>query len=380
MPLLARKVTRGRGDDEEDLPKNKKKPRVTRSWEESYAALVDYKQHNGDCSVPRKYKEDAALAKWVSTQRNRYCSMKMTPEERHKLTQLEFDWETLEEKQVRAWNNNFESLELYRKKNRDCCVPRRFKEDPSLGIWVHRQRQLYKRGKLLLHRQEKLESVKFTWSLQSRTEAVVDDYDNDNDLDSAKGSNKNGESSNNESYSSDQARGSRRSIRRSARKVSLADDHATEETDDDHEDLDVGVDSGDHVKVGTRLSVLWGGGCYYGGVVTKTKNQDNKRICYVEYYDAENVWHDLGMEQFSIVYPLGTQVYKNFPGHGFYFGEITVSKHDKDGLFYQVEYSDGNVENCTDEPGSAQLLEELCAAVLAAKRKREAIFKDRSGQ
>jgi hypothetical protein len=69
------------------------------------------------------------------------------------------------------------------------------------------RRTNYKRGKLPPHRKEKLESVKFTWSLQSRTEAVVEDSDNDNDLDSAKESNKNGECNKNEPHSSDQARG-----------------------------------------------------------------------------------------------------------------------------------------------------------------------------
>jgi hypothetical protein len=29
-----------------------------------------------------------------------------------------------------------------------------------------------------------------------------------------------------------------------------------------------------------------------------------------------------GTEQFSIVYPMVTEVYKEFPGHGFYWGEI----------------------------------------------------------
>jgi hypothetical protein len=65
---------------------------------------------------------------------------------------------------------------------------------------------------------------------------------------------------------------------------------------------------------------------------------------------------------------VGTQVYKNFPSQGFYWGEITVSKQNANGLYYEVEYSDGDVENITDEPDSVQLLEELHTAVLAAKQ------------
>jgi hypothetical protein len=51
-------------------------------------------------------------------------------------------------------------------------------------------------------------------------------------------------------------------------------------------------------------------------------------------------------------------------------GEVTVSKHDKDVLCCQVEYSDRDFENITSEPGSVQLLEELDVAVLAAKAKQ----------
>jgi hypothetical protein len=85
---------------------------------------------------------------------------------------------------------------------------------------------------------------------------------------------------------------------------------------------------------------------------------DNKRV-HVEYYNGNKDWHDLGSEEILIVYPVGTQVYKQFPYHGFYWGEIIVCKHTKDGLYYEVEYSNGDLERITDEPDSVQLLQEL---------------------
>jgi hypothetical protein len=45
-----------------------------------------------------------------------------------------------------------------------------------------------------------------------------------------------------------------------------------------------------------------------------------------------------------------------------------MSKHDKNSLYYEVEYSDGDLEQITENPDSAQLLEELHTAVLAAKQ------------
>jgi hypothetical protein len=146
----------------------KKKPRPRRSWIESFQSLVDYKAQHGNCNVPFLYKEDTALGDWVSTQRsNRYCPKKLTPEKKGKLTQLGFNWETKEEKEERVWNEFFQRLKAYRREYLDCCVPRQFKEDPSLGIWVSNQRALYKRGALPSHRKEKLESVKFTLSINA---------------------------------------------------------------------------------------------------------------------------------------------------------------------------------------------------------------------
>jgi hypothetical protein len=214
----------------------------------------------------------------------------------------------------------------------------------------------------------RLEAVGFTWNGQSRNETVLEESDGDDDLGSSKGSS---DEVIDDAHSSDQARSRRRLNTRSARKPPPAADYHETEEPAKCESSKFVADSADNIKVGTRLSVLWGDG-YYGGEVTKMKNQDNKRICFIEYYDGENAWHDLGAEQFSIVYPLGTEVYKNFPGHGYYWGEVTVSKHYTDGsLYYEVEFSDGDLEQITDEPDSEELLEELHAAVLAAKEKQK---------
>jgi hypothetical protein len=146
-----------------------KKPRRSpRNWDELYQALVEYKEQHGNCNVPFSYKEDTGLRAWVTIQRsNRYCSKKLTPEQKDKLKRLGFDWETREEREERVWNEFFERLKAYRREYLDCCVPKGFKEDPSLGKWVSNQRQLNKRHKFTPHRKEKLESVKFTWSINA---------------------------------------------------------------------------------------------------------------------------------------------------------------------------------------------------------------------
>jgi hypothetical protein len=59
---------------------------------------------------------------------------------------------------------------------------------------------------------------------------------------------------------------------------------------------------------------------------------------FVEYCNVDKGWLDLGAETYSIVYPVGTQVCENFPGHGYFWG------YDAHGLHYKVEYSYGDFE------------------------------------
>jgi hypothetical protein len=113
----------------------------------------------------------AALGRWFTKQRSNRSSKKLTPKQRDKLSKLGFDWETKVEKDEHTWNEFFESLNAYRREYLDCCSPWK------LAGWVKTQRELYKRGKLLALRKDKLESVRFTWSLQthSKRDGSADD-------------------------------------------------------------------------------------------------------------------------------------------------------------------------------------------------------------
>jgi hypothetical protein len=247
---------------------------------------------HGHLNVPLTYQQ-WGLGAWAMVQRAEARNGFLDPRRADKLKAIGFTWGKDRDEQ---WEENFEKLLAFKGKNGHCKVHQASgKNGIKLGNWVRVQRVAKKNETLKPEREARLSAVGFIWNVQSRTETVVEDGVNVNDLDSAKGPNKNGGNDNSKSHSSDQARAGKRSKIQLAQKPPAVTSHATEET------ADVGMDSGDHVKVGNRLSVRWGDGCYYGGVVTKMKNQDNKQISYVV-YDGESVWHDLGMEQFSIVY------------------------------------------------------------------------------
>jgi hypothetical protein len=138
------------------------------------------------------------------------------------------------------WEANCQSLLAFKREHGHCKVQAR---DGKLGKWVSHLRKHYKNGTMKPEREARLEAAGFIWNGQSRSGAVVEDSDNDNDLDSANGSSEE-ENDISESHGSDQARGSRRSVMRSARKPSAVNDHETEETNK-RESLKLDSDSHD---------------------------------------------------------------------------------------------------------------------------------------
>lgn len=93
----------------------------------------------------------------------------MTPERIAKLEEIGFVWRLKETPYCprTGWDDMYEKLQTYRVWHGDCNVPgRRYKQNPSLGIWVESQRRKYRQGKLPPDHIEKLEALGFTWSLR----------------------------------------------------------------------------------------------------------------------------------------------------------------------------------------------------------------------
>ena len=101
------------------------------------------------------YKEDPSLGSWVSRQRENYS--KLDSVRRNRLEVFGFVWSAFDQR----WENMFAKLEKYRQQHGDCLVPQHYKEDPSLGKWVSKQRRNY--SKLDPIRRERLESIGFVW-------------------------------------------------------------------------------------------------------------------------------------------------------------------------------------------------------------------------
>ena len=147
-------------------------------WEAQLAKLAAYKAAHGDCHVPKGWAEDPRLSRWVSNQRKSKKaldrgepSLRMTAARAARLEALGLTWETLDA----TWKQKLARLAAYKKVDGDCNVPHRWAEDPSLGKWVHNQRQGKKaldRGKpspgMTAARAARLDALGFEWNPRSR--------------------------------------------------------------------------------------------------------------------------------------------------------------------------------------------------------------------
>jgi len=134
-------------------------------WEQRFAELVAYKTQHGDCRVPAKYPENSALGVWVNTQRAQKRAGTLSKERSDRLDALGFVWEP----QDADWEERFAELVAYKTQHGDCHVPRKYPENPALGVWVNNQRAAKRAGTLSKKRIARLNALGFVWDLRKRT-------------------------------------------------------------------------------------------------------------------------------------------------------------------------------------------------------------------
>lgn len=127
-------------------------------WEEWCRVLALYRDREGHCDVPVKYKEgDFLLGHWVNNRRTK--REKLSDEQRKQLDELGFIWDPFE----KAWQRAFNFLKTYKEREGHCLVPDHHKENGfNLGKWVGKQRG--KRKKMSIERRRSLDALGFVWN------------------------------------------------------------------------------------------------------------------------------------------------------------------------------------------------------------------------
>jgi hypothetical protein len=132
------------------------------------------------------------MGKWVDTQRTGFKNGKLDQERKRMLDEIGFDFNPKGMTNEDIWNLQFKKLQDYFEKHGHCelvwavdrfifilntptsipplslpvagNMPNKYKEDPSLGSWVERQRAFFKTGKIVAERKAKLDEIGFDFN------------------------------------------------------------------------------------------------------------------------------------------------------------------------------------------------------------------------
>ena len=153
-------------------------------WNQMYMLAELYFKEYGNLDIPSKFKtlngtdEDENgynLGGWLVSQRQMYKKSKLSKEREELLEKIGMHFETRDNDEV--WNQMYMLAELYFKEYGNLEIPSKFKtlngtdEDENgynLGVWLVRQRQMYKKEKLSPERKELLNQIGMIWEIRKR--------------------------------------------------------------------------------------------------------------------------------------------------------------------------------------------------------------------
>jgi hypothetical protein len=128
------------------------------AWDEGFRNLISFKDREGHCRVPARYKENGfGLGRWSDLQR--VNKNKMSAEWRRRLDEVGFVWSPL----AADWDEGFGYLKAFKKREGHCRVSAKYKEKNGfrLGQWVRVQR--INLNKMSGERRKRLDALGFIW-------------------------------------------------------------------------------------------------------------------------------------------------------------------------------------------------------------------------
>ena len=147
------------------------------AWDSRYKELQKVLEETGVLILTVK---QHSLSCWLSQQKKLWKQAKLDPERRDKLAKLGVEIETMVKPRKNPerikelnekWQQRYEQLKEYKRRNGHCNVPRCWNEDPSLGSWVDSQRTNYRHKQAGIDdmdptRIKLLEDIGFNWSVR----------------------------------------------------------------------------------------------------------------------------------------------------------------------------------------------------------------------
>ena len=134
-------------------------------WEQNFKLAKEYYLTYGNLDISTNYKSTGGkhLGNWILRQRQLYKSNSLTDEQIKKLDSIGMDWM---DRVDRIWENGFIEAKNYSEEYGNLSVPKNYRTTTyfPLGIWIQRQRSLYKNNKISEDRIKRLTNVGMNWN------------------------------------------------------------------------------------------------------------------------------------------------------------------------------------------------------------------------
>lgn len=134
-------------------------------WEQNFKLAKEYYLTYGNLDIPTNYKSTGGkhLGNWILRQRQLNKSNSLTDEQVNKLDSIGMDWM---DRVDRIWENGFIEAKNYSEEYGNLSVPKNYRSntDFPLGIWIQRQRSLYKSNKISENRIKRLTDIGMKWN------------------------------------------------------------------------------------------------------------------------------------------------------------------------------------------------------------------------
>ena len=134
-------------------------------WEQNFKLAKEYYLTYGNLDIRTNYRSEDGkhLGNWILRQRQLYKSNSLIDEQINKLDSIGMDWM---DRVDRIWENGFIEAKNYSEEYGNLSVPKNYrsKTDFPLGIWIQRQRSLYKNNKISEDRIKRLTDIGMNWN------------------------------------------------------------------------------------------------------------------------------------------------------------------------------------------------------------------------
>ncbi|CAJ1949135.1 unnamed protein product [Cylindrotheca closterium] len=143
-------------------------------WNKKFQELLIFRKENGHCQVPHTWPPNPQLARWVKRQRYQFklrCEGKLSTMTEDRISLLDdagFVWDS----HAAAWQEKYEELKDYVKKNKTFNMGSSYSTHPQLATWVKCQRRQYKllmageESNMTHERKDLLEKLGFLWDVR----------------------------------------------------------------------------------------------------------------------------------------------------------------------------------------------------------------------